>query len=68
MAENTGQAELNTAVSQLDNGLNRITHLVNRLLALAKAEPNAAAKIKPQNFDLNLVAAEATADPGDRGD
>jgi two-component system, OmpR family, sensor histidine kinase TctE len=62
MADKAEQKELVTAVSQLDNGLNRITHLVNRLLALAKAEPNAAAKIKPQDFDLNLVAAEATSD------
>ncbi|MBS2008480.1 MAG: sensor histidine kinase [Cyanobacteria bacterium SZAS TMP-1] len=62
MAAKVNQKELSTAVSQLDNGLNRITHLVTRLLALAKAEPNAAANIKPQNFDLNLVAAEATSD------
>jgi two-component system sensor histidine kinase TctE len=62
MAEKANDEELSTAVAQLDNGLNRITHLVNRLLALAKAEPNAAAKIKPQDFDLNLVAAEATSD------
>ncbi|MBU6451814.1 MAG: sensor histidine kinase N-terminal domain-containing protein [Cyanobacteria bacterium REEB67] len=62
MTEKVEQRELNHAVKQLDHGLNRITHLVNRLLALAKAEPNAAGKIKPQNFDLNLVAAEATSD------
>ncbi len=62
MAEKAHDQELATAISQLDNGLNRITHLVNRLLALAKAEPNAAAKVKPQDFDLNLVAAEATSD------
>jgi two-component system sensor histidine kinase TctE len=62
MAEKAQQKELSNAVDQLDNGLNRITHLVSRLLALAKAEPNAAANIKPQNFDLNLVAAEATSD------
>jgi len=62
MAAKLNQKELGTAVSQLDNGLNRITHLVTRLLALAKAEPNAAANIKPQNFDINLVAAEATSD------
>jgi two-component system sensor histidine kinase TctE len=62
MAVKADDEELSTAIAQLDNGLNRITHLVNRLLALAKAEPNAAAKIKPQDFDLNLVAAEATSD------
>jgi two-component system sensor histidine kinase TctE len=62
MADKAQQKELSNAVAQLDNGLNRITHLVSRLLALSKAEPNAAANIKPQNFDLNLVAAEATSD------
>jgi len=62
MSDQFEQNELKTAVAQLDNGLNRITHLVNKLLALAKAEPQTAAKIKPQNFDLNIVAAEATSD------
>ena len=62
LSEKAEQKQLTDAVKQLDHGLNRITHLVNRLLALAKAEPNAAAKVKPQNFDLNLVAAEATSD------
>lgn len=51
------------AVTQLDlNGVNRMTHMVNRLLALAKAEPNAAAILPKQSFDLNQVAAASASD------
>lgn len=54
--------EVDQAVGQLDHGVNRMTHMVNRLLALAKAEPNAAAIVPKQSFDLNQVAAASASD------
>jgi two-component system sensor histidine kinase TctE len=56
------EPEVEQVVVQLDHGVNRMTHLVNRLLALAKAEPNAQAIIPRQIFDLNTVAASAASD------
>jgi two-component system sensor histidine kinase TctE len=48
-------------IKQLDTGADRTTHLVNRLLALAKAEPNAGRQSDHRPLDLNFVASEATA-------
>ncbi len=47
-------------LKQLDAGADRTTHLVNRLLALAKAEPDAAGQADHQVLDLNDIASEAT--------
>lgn len=41
---------------QLDAGADRTTHLVNRLLALAKAEPSADEESRHKPVDLNSVA------------
>jgi two-component system sensor histidine kinase TctE len=46
-------------VQQLSRGVNRMAHLVNKLLALAKAEPHASNFAEKKVFDLNDVAAEA---------
>ncbi len=48
-------------IKQLATGADRTTHLVNRLLALAKAEPNAGRQNDYRLIDLNFVASEATA-------
>ncbi|MBY0549186.1 MAG: sensor histidine kinase [Candidatus Obscuribacterales bacterium] len=44
-------------LKQIDKGLNRMSHLTNRLLALAKAEPQAAFSF--EKIDLNIVVGEA---------
>lgn len=54
--------EVEQVVVQLDHGVSRMSHLVNRLLALAKAEPNAQAIAPRSIFDLNSVAASAASD------
>ena len=50
------------AVQQLDTALNRVTRMVNRLLALAKAEPNPAMQLEKKKFDITEIAAETTSD------
>jgi two-component system sensor histidine kinase TctE len=54
--------EAHQAMEQVDQALNRVTHMVNRLLALAKAEPNSAMAVEHKLFDLNDLAAEATSE------
>lgn len=44
-------------LKQIEKGLNRMSHLTNRLLALAKAEPQAAFSF--EKIDLNIVVGEA---------
>ena len=46
---------------QLDAGADRTTHLVNRLLALAKAEPSAEGQSQHKQMDLNAVASASAA-------
>jgi two-component system sensor histidine kinase TctE len=48
-------------LNQLDAGADRTTHLVNRLLALAKAEPNAFNQAAFKLVDLNEVVSETAA-------
>jgi two-component system, OmpR family, sensor histidine kinase TctE len=48
-------------LKQLDAGADRTTHMVNRLLALARAEPNASTQATHKIVDLNFVASEAAA-------
>jgi two-component system sensor histidine kinase TctE len=55
----TGESQL--VFQQLDQGVNRIAHLVNRLLSLAKAERKHIDSAH-QCLDLNLIAEEATAE------
>lgn len=46
-------------VAQLDAGTDKTTHMVNRLLALAKVEPNAGAALNHKVLDLNHLVSEA---------
>jgi two-component system, OmpR family, sensor histidine kinase TctE len=46
-------------LNQLDCGADRTTHMVNRLLALAKAEPNSLRQMKQEVIDLNSVVSES---------
>lgn len=56
-----GQSEsTRNLLAQLDRGIDRMSHLVTRLLALAKAEPHAIFNFCP--VDLNTIASEATSD------
>jgi two-component system sensor histidine kinase TctE len=51
--------ELKKVLSQVDEGTDRITHLTNRLLSLARAEPN---NMRARNYnvaDLNVVVSSA---------
>jgi two-component system, OmpR family, sensor histidine kinase TctE len=45
-------------LTQIDKGIDRMGHLVTRLLALAKADPHAIFEFA--DVDLNMVASEAT--------
>ncbi len=47
-------------LTQIDKGIDRMSHLVNRLLALAKADPHAIFAFT--EVDLNLIASEATSE------
>lgn len=47
-------------LSQIDKGIDRMSHLVTRLLALAKAEPHAIFAFT--SVDLNQIASEATSE------
>lgn len=47
-------------LEQLDNGTDRTTHLVNRLLSLARVEPNAGVPNNYRAVDLNFPVSEAT--------
>lgn len=49
------------ALRQLDTGMNRITHMVDRLLSLARVEPNGRGIDSHTKIDLNAIASEATA-------
>ncbi len=48
-------------LNELESGINRMCKLVNRLLALARAEPNLARKEAGSLLDLNLCASQVCA-------
>lgn len=52
--------EMFKVVDQIESGTDRMVHLVNRLLALAKAEPSSQARSQYTKHDLNFVASDAT--------
>lgn len=53
--------QIDTVLSQIDSGTDRMTHLANKLLALAKADPAISiARFEP--VDLNLLVSEITAE------
>lgn len=53
------EGELSRVLDQLDQGTDRLTHLVNRLLNLAKFEPKREAFSAFQSVDLNDIAVAA---------
>lgn len=48
-------------LDKIESGVDRLTHLANKLLTLAKAEPQMGSE-NHQTVDLNFVASEMTAD------
>jgi two-component system, OmpR family, sensor histidine kinase TctE len=52
--------EMFKVVDQIESGTDRMVHLVNRLLALAKAEPSVQVRSQYTSHDLNFVASDAT--------
>lgn len=54
--------ETKLVFDQLEKGIDRMTHLVNRLLSLARAEPAVTEVEKTVRLDLNSVASEAASD------
>jgi two-component system sensor histidine kinase TctE len=51
--------ELRKLMAELDEGTNRLTHLTNRLLSLARAEPNTRRSAHHSNLDMNTVVSDA---------
>lgn len=58
----TGESKVQELIEQIDRGIDRMVHLVNRLLSLAKAEPSAENIGNFIKLDLNFIASDATAD------
>jgi two-component system sensor histidine kinase TctE len=58
-AENPNAIKL---LDQINSGIDRMTHLVNRLLSLAKAEPANQLGSNKERIDLNSVVSEAAAE------
>ncbi len=57
----TNDASIIGVLDDLDGGINRMSKLVNRLLALARSEPNVAATRTSTVFDLNNSASVMSA-------
>jgi two-component system sensor histidine kinase TctE len=63
LAKRLAQAEeLKKVLDQVDEGTDRLTHLTNRLLSLARAEPNKRRVQSYATIDLNEVVATALSD------
>ncbi len=56
-----GDPRMMEMLEKLESGVDRLTHLANKLLTLAKAEPQIGT-LKFQTVDLNFIASEMTAD------
>lgn len=54
-------ARMTEMLAKIESGVDRLTHLSNKLLVLAKAEPHTN-DISHQPVDLNFIASEMTAD------
>ncbi len=52
---------MNEVLDRIDSGTNRMTHLANKLLVLAKAEPNNT-ETEHTEVDMNFIASEVTAE------
>ena len=53
---------MNEVLDSIESGTNRMTHLADKLLALAKSEPSSKTEEDYVRIDLNLIASEVTAD------
>lgn len=53
--------QINTVLDQIDSGTDRMTHLANKLLTLAKAD-HATTNAKFETVDLNMIVSEITAE------
>lgn len=58
----SNEPQLRELIAQIDRGIDRMVHLVNRLLSLAKIEPSSEAMAVPARLDFNFVASDAIAD------
>lgn len=56
-----GDPRMTEMLEKIESGVDRLTHLANKLLTLAKAEPQIG-NASHQPVDLNFVASEMTAD------
>jgi two-component system sensor histidine kinase TctE len=54
--------EMKKVMIKIDNGLDRTTHLVNQLLALARNDPGSSTYFVIKAVDLNLAVSEVIAD------
>lgn len=67
MGEDTGvdpdmrKKQINTVLDQIDSGTDRMTHLADKLLALAKAD-HATHHARFETVDLNMIVSEITAE------
>lgn len=56
------EEKMQTILERIESGTDRMTHLANKLLVLAKSEPAGALEGQFENIDLNFVASETTAE------
>ncbi len=54
--------QINTVLDQIDSGTDRMTHLANKLLTLAKADHATTNNNKFETVDLNMIVSEITAE------
>ncbi len=68
MGDDTGddpemrKKQINTVLDQIDSGTDRMTHLANKLLSLAKADHAVSNKATFEAVDLNMIVSEITAE------
>lgn len=56
------EEKMHTVLERIEAGTDRMTHLANKLLVLAKSEPTGAVEGHFEKIDLNFVASETTAE------
>ncbi len=56
------EEKMQSVLERIEAGTDRMTHLANKLLILAKSEPAGIVEGKFENIDLNFVASETTAE------
>jgi two-component system sensor histidine kinase TctE len=59
--KSTADATMHNILNDLDTGINRMSKLVNRLLSLARSEPQVASSRTSSVFDLNSAASTISA-------